>query len=136
MLKALLFGFLFTMALSLYNVAVIKWGTSQGNRDIQSRLWHLYGWIIRFLPALYICWQLWGSWTDTIGFCLVYLHMGWTMYDGVINWGRGESFFYHGSVSSGTGSWIDRTFNRIGLLITKLLIFIATISYLLIFKIF
>lgn len=134
--RVLLFSFLFILALSLYNVAIIKWGTGVGDRSFQSRLWHLYGWVVRFIPVLFIAWFLWGDWLKILGFCLVYLHLGWTMYDGVINLGRGLNFFYQGSKESGTGSWIDRNIGRYGLLITKLIIFLATVAYLIFIPIF
>lgn len=134
--RILLFSFLFILALSLYNVAIIKWGTGDGDRSLQSRLWHLYGWIVRFIPAVFICWYFWGEWLRIVGFCLVYLHLGWTLYDGVINIGRGFNFFYQGSTQSGTGSWIDRNIGHTGLLITKLLIFLATVAYLIFIPIF
>jgi len=136
MLRIFLFSFLFIFFLSLYNIAIIKWGTESVNRSFQNRLWHLYGWIVRFIPAIFIFWHFWGEWARIGGFFLVYLHLGWTMYDGVINKGRGLSFFYQGTKQSGTGSWIDRNIGRTSILITKLLIFLATITYLIFIPIF
>ena len=136
MVRIVFFSFLFILALSLYNVAIIKWGTGEGSRDWQSRLWHAYGALVRAIPAIFICWFFYGEWLRILGFCLIYLHLGWTMYDGVINWGRGLNFFYQGSKASGTGSWIDRTFSKYGLLIAKLVLFLGTVAYLIFIPIF
>jgi len=132
MIRFIFFGFLFILALSLYNVAIIKWGTGEGSRSWQSTLWHVYGGIVRALPAIFILWYLWGNWIDMLTFCLVYIHMGWTGYDGVVNLGRGLNFFYQGSSTSGTGSWIDRTFPPVLLKIVKLVLFVGTLIFILI----
>jgi len=129
MLRIILFSFLFALTIALYNVAIIKWGTGQGKKDLQTRLWHLFGWLVRALPAFFIIWFFWGKWLEIIGFCLIYTHLGWTMFDGVVNWGRGLNFFYQGSKESGTGSWIDRNIRKNAILITKLGLFILTIIF-------
>lgn len=129
MLRIVFFSFLFALVMALYNVAIIKWGTGEGKRDIQSRLWHLFGGFVRAIPAFFIIWFFWGNWLEIIGFCLIYVHLCWTTYDGVINWGRGYNFFYQGSSSSGTGSWIDRNIPKNAILITKLGLFILTIIF-------
>lgn len=136
MLKLILFSFLFSALLALYNVSIIKWGTCAKDRPAQAKLWHLYGWIIRFLPVVFITWSMWGSWTRIIGFTLIYTHLGWTMYDMVINLGRGLSIFYQGSKTSGTGSWIDRTFSPPVIFSIKLILLISTIIYLILIPIF
>ena len=129
MLRILLFSFLFALLLALYNVAIIKWGAGEGKRNIQSRLWHLYGFLVRALPVLPIIWFYWSRWLDITGFCLIYIHLGWTLYDGVINWGRGLNFFYQGNKSTGTGSWVDRNLRKNIILILKLGLFILTIIF-------
>ena len=134
--RILFFSFLFILTLSLYNVYIIKWGTGVGDPSLQMRLWHIFGWIVRFIPVVFIAWMLWGQWFKIIGFAMIYLHLGWTMYDGVMNWGRGLNFFYQGSKESGTGSWIDRNIGRYGILITKLVILLATVAYIIIIPIF
>lgn len=136
MLKMILFAFLFNMVIVQYNVSVIKWGTNDGDRSLHAKRWHLYGWFIRFFPVAFTTWFMWGSWTWIIGFILIYMNLGWTMYDMMLNLGRDLSIFYQGSSSSGTGSWIDRTFSPIIIFTIKLILLISTIIYLIFIPIF
>jgi hypothetical protein len=116
--------------MAFYNFAIIKWGTGSGSEKVRSsKLWHFLGWSVRALPAIFIVWLFWGEWLQIIGFCLLYVHLAWTLYDGVLNWTRGLNFFYQGSHQSGTGSWIDRHLKKNAILFIKLGLFILTIIF-------
>lgn len=102
--------------ISIYNGLIINWRCNYQNKSkLWSKYWHFVGGLLRVCFVFFLI-----DWKTAISILL----MHWLFYDGIINLIRGKSFFYDGSVVTGTGSTIDE------ILSNDLSIILKTFSFL------
>ena len=86
--------------IAIYNGLIINWRCNYQNKsELWSKYWHFVGGLLRCSFAF-----LFTDLKTAISILLIH----WIFYDGIINLIRGKSFFYEGSVITGTGSTIDK----------------------------
>lgn len=86
--------------IAIYNGLIINWRCNYQNKsELWSKYWHFVGGLLRCSFAF-----LFTDLKTAIAILLIH----WIFYDGIINLIRGKSFFYEGSIISGTGSTIDK----------------------------
>ena len=103
--------------IAVYNGLIINWRTNyQQKSEFWNKAWHSLGSLIRICIVFFF--------TD-IKTGIAIILMQWIVYDALINLVRGKALFYEGSLSSGTGSTIDRLLSSELSIILKSLAFLT-----------